>query len=209
MGTTKKIIVIGAGGHAAVIIDLIRAINQDHPTWEIVGCLDDGTKTQCLDYPVLGKIETMAEYGEDYWFIVAVGNNTFRAKIAETYPNHNFATLIHPTVIIGSKVTIGGGTVVLSKAVIHAQTEVGEHTIINTGAIVEHDNNIGSYVHLSPRATLCGNVTIGDYTQVGAGSTVIPGMKIGANIMIGAGSTVISNRIKKGTHVGTPAKHIK
>ncbi|MGL6058646.1 MAG: acetyltransferase [Culicoidibacterales bacterium] len=209
MVTTKKLIVIGAGGHAAVVIDLIKVINRIHPTWELVGCLDDGDVKACLGYPVLGKIQDINKYSNQCQFVIAIGNNHFRAQLAKQYEDAKFASLVHPSAIIGSEVVIAEGSVVLSQAVIHARTTIGKHTIVNTGAIVEHDNQIGDYVHLSPRATLCGAVTIGDLTQVGAGSTVIPGITIGAKIMIGAGSTVIQSCVHQGTYVGVPAKQIK
>ncbi|MGL6247927.1 MAG: hypothetical protein ACRC3A_02425 [Culicoidibacterales bacterium] len=125
MVTTKKLIIIGAGGHAAVIIDLIQAINAMQLTWEIIGCLDDGNATACLGYPVIGKIQDISNYSNECQFVIAIGNNHFRAQLAKQYQNTSFATLVHPSAIIGSDVTIGMGTMVLPQVVIHAQTVIG------------------------------------------------------------------------------------
>ena len=52
----NKVIVIGGGGHARVIIDIIR-LSHD----KIEGVLDDVLEPGCFvgGYPVLGKVEDM------------------------------------------------------------------------------------------------------------------------------------------------------
>lgn len=205
METIKKLIVVGAGGHAAVILNLIRDINKNNYEWDLVGCLDDCAQ-ECLGNPVIGKIEDMSKYRHDHYFVFAIGNNSFRAKLAETYQNYCYATLIHPTAIVATEVSIGAGTVVLPQVVVHPRTQIGDHVIINTGAIVEHDNIIADYVHLSPRATLCGSVVIGKQTHVGAGSTVIQGIRVVEKCVIGAGATLISDCRESGTYIGVPAQ---
>lgn len=206
----KEIILLGAGGHAAVILDILKAQIACGEQIHIKGLLDDSDKLTCMGYPVLGPISKINQYmDEKTYFIIAIGANQVRQQLATLLPDDKFYTVIHPSAILGSGVSVGSGSVVMPNVTINANSQIGRHVIVNTGAIVEHDNVIEDYVHLSPRATLCGGVTVGQMTHVGAGATVIQGKVIGKNSIIGAGATVITNIPDEVVAVGTPAKVIK
>ena len=146
---SKKLVIIGASGHGKVIADIALKTG-----YEVVGFLDDNeTVEENCGFPVLGKIKDVAKYKEQCEFVIAIGNNSIREKIAEQY-DIQWATLIHPTAVIGIDVQVGEGTVVMANAVINPCASIGKHCIINTGAIVEHDNDLEEYVHISPKATL-------------------------------------------------------
>ncbi|MBR3002614.1 MAG: acetyltransferase [Clostridia bacterium] len=205
---SKEVVIIGAGGHAKVIADIIIKSGD-----EVVGFLDDNIEknTNIIgNYKVIGKIEECLKLQEnnELYFIIAIGNNLTRKEIAEKY-NLNYYTAIHPTAIIGIQVEIGTGTVIMANTCINPNSKVGEHCIINTGAIVEHDNIIENYVHISPNATLCGTVKVEKYTHIGAGSVIKNNITIADNCIIGAGAVVVKNINKYGTYVGVPAKSIK
>lgn len=200
----KEIIIIGASGHGKVIANIIES-NGDR----IIGFLDDDpAKKEILNYPVLGKIADVKKY-KHYEFIIAIGDNRIRKKIAEEYDDLTYHTAIHKSAVVDSTAKIGKGTVVMANAVINAEATIGKHCIINTGAIIEHDNQIGNYTHISPHATLCGTVQVGDMTHIGAGAVVKNNVSIGSEIIVGAGSTVIENLEKSGIYVGIPAKRVK
>ena len=206
----REIILLGAGGHAAVILDILKAQIAHGEKLKIKGLLDDSDKLQLMGYPVLGRISEVNDFNEeDTYFIIAIGSNNVRYELSQKYSHLKYFTAIHPSAIIGSQVKISDGTVVMPKTVINANSQIGCHCIINTGAIVEHDNFIGDYVHLSPNATLCGTVEVQSLTHVGASAVIIQGKKIGSQTMIGAGSTVITDIPNRAVAVGTPAKIIK
>ena len=206
----KEIILLGAGGHAAVILDILKAQIANGEAIKIKGLLDDSNKKEWMGYPVLGSTLEANDFNEENtYFIIAIGSNKMRDKLSKKYSHLKFFTAIHPSAIIGSQVNIGAGTVVMPNVVINANSQIGEHVIINTGTIVEHDNSIGDYVHLSPNATLCGTVRVKPLTHIGAGATVIQGKMIGSQSMIGAGATVITDIPDQVVAVGTPAKVIK
>lgn len=206
----KEIILLGAGGHAAVILDILKAQIANGEKIKIKGLLDDSNKKEWMGYPVLGSTLEANDFNEENtYFIIAIGSNEIRYKLSEKYSHLKFFTAIHPSVIVGSHVNIGAGTVVMPNAVINANSQIGQHVIINTGVIVEHDNWIGDYVHLSPNATLCGTVRVKPLTHIGAGATVIQGKMIGRQSMIGAGATVITDIPDQVVAVGTPAKVIR
>ena len=203
----KQVILLGAGGHAAVIIDILKAQIQAGAAFEIKGLLDDSNKTEWMGYPVLGPISSaLSFHDEKTVFIIAIGNNFVRQVIQREYTELNFITAIHPSAMIGSDVLIEAGTVVMPRAIINTNSKIGRHVIINSGAIVEHDNVIEDYVHLSPNATLCGTVKVGRLTHIGANATVIQGISVGEKSVIGAGATVIREIPSSVMAVGTPAK---
>lgn len=200
----KKVIIIGAGGHAKVIADIILKNNDI-----VIGFLDDGKEinTPILNYKVLGKTSDCIKYIQDCEFIIGIGSNNIREQIASTY-NLNWYTAIHPTATIAIDVSIGVGSTVMAGAIINTSAIIGKHCVINTGAIVEHDNVIDDYVHISPNAVLCGTVHVGKLTHIGAGSTVKNNTNITSHCTIGAGAVVVKDIIEKGTYVGIPAKKL-
>lgn len=196
-----SVILIGGGGHAKVIIDCVRASGGD-----VAGILDDGMEvgSQVLGVPVLGKIRDYATFSE-HRFLVAIGNNAVRRRIAEELAVE-WATVIHPSAVVSSGASIGAGTVVMPCAVINTGARVGAHCIINTHAVVEHDNCLGDYVHISPNAALGGTVSVGQETHVGLGAAVKNNICICGNCIIGAGAVVVRDITEPGTYVGVPAR---
>ena len=200
----KNVVVVGAGGHAKVIGDIIIKSGD-----KLLGFLDDNkTGIVFLDYSVIGTIKDIAIMPVHTEFIIGIGNNTLRRKIDEKY-NVLWYTAIHPSAQISLDVVLGKGTAVMASAVINSSVNIGNHCIINTGAVVEHDNIIKNYVHVSPNATLCGTVTIGSSSHVGASATVINNINVGENTIIGAGAVVVKDLPANCTAVGAPARVIK
>lgn len=206
----KKVIIIGASGHARVIADIIKESKD-----KLVGFLDDNQDIQrnkiYEDKIVLGTTNKKdIEKYKDCYFIIGIGNNNVRKIISNKYPNLKWYTAIHPNAVIGSEVSIGEGTAIMAGTVINTGTKVGKHCIINTCSSLDHDNLIEDFVHISPGTHLAGTVKIGKETWIGAGVTIINNITIEKNNIIGAGSTVIKNITEKNsTFVGNPVRKIK
>ncbi len=201
---SKKLIIIGASGHGKVIADI--AIKNGY---EIVGFLDDNDTIQnALGFPVLGKVENVSQYLGTCEFVIAIGDNAIRKKIAEQY-EVKWATLIHPSAVIGTDVQIGNGSVVMANAVINPSTKVGQHCIVNTGGIIEHDNVLANYVHVSPKAALAGTVHVGEGTHIGIGACVKNNLEIVDEVIVGAGAVVVKDICEKGVYIGVPARRMK
>jgi len=201
---SESYMLIGGSGHAKVIIDCIRASGG-----EVAGILDDGLAggTQVLGVPVLGKSSDYEAYLA-HSFLIAIGNNAVRRRIAEKM-NVRWGTVIHPSAVVSDYAAIGAGTVVMPGAVINAGAVVGEHSIINSGAVVEHDNCLADFVHISPKAALGGTVTVGEETHVGIGACVRNNISICGGCTVGAGAAVVKNITEPGVYAGVPARKIK
>jgi len=195
-----RINIFGASGHAKVIINILQLNNC-----KIATLYDDKAPYQLLGFDV----EKLTNYTTKTPFIIAIGDNKIRKKIATTLLTKNsFSKAIHPSAIIDDTTIIEHGTVIMANAIVNSSSKIGKHCIINTGAIIEHDSIINDYVHISPRATLCGNVHIGEGTQIGAGAVILPNINIGKWAIIGAGSVVIKDIPDNVTVVGNPARII-
>jgi sugar O-acyltransferase (sialic acid O-acetyltransferase NeuD family) len=204
-----KIVIIGAGGHARMIRNIIQL--QGHT---VVGYLDDEPSLigqRIDDVPVLGRIVTYQSYTYDK-MVLGIGSNPIRFVLRtiqlKDIPIDYWHKAIHPTAVIGDFTTIGVGTVIMAGVIINPGTEIGQHTIINTGAIVDHDCIVSDYVHIAPGVNLAGGIKIGTGTLVGIGTSVIPYQSIGSWSIIGAGAVIISDLPSNLTAVGVPAKII-
>jgi sugar O-acyltransferase (sialic acid O-acetyltransferase NeuD family) len=204
----EKIIVIGAGGHAKVVIDIFN-----YTGYHVVGVLDGDTSKHgktLLGVPILGgneKLEEILASGVKKAF-VAIGNNDVRVKIGESLKAKGFTlvTAIHHSAIIADSVRIGEGSMVAAGGVINPDASIGKHVIINTGVTVDHDCVIKDGAHVSPGVNLAGNVQIGEKTHVGIGSCIIQGINISENTVIGAGSVVVRDIASDVVAYGNPAK---
>ena len=209
---SKQVVIIGAGGHAKVIADIIQKSGDI-----VYGFLDDKLPKGTIianneKLKVIGDFNTrftLPITHTDLEFIVAIGDNERRKEVAEkNVPNMKYYTAIHPSANIGIDVTIGEGTAIMANACINSSAKIGKHCIINTAAIIEHDNYLENYVHISPNATLCGTVKVGESTHIGAGVTVKNNIDITSNCTIGAGAVVVKNIEEEGTYIGVPAHKI-
>ncbi len=197
----NRLIIIGAGGHGKVVADIaLRAGYTD------ICFVDNKPVAECMGFKVIGICDDVCKYDDGNTdFVIAIGDNATRRKIAEKYPV-NWVSLVHPSAQIGSFVRLGIGTVVMANAVINACATVGVHSIINSAAVVEHDNVLGDYVHISPKAALGGTVVLGNETHIGIGATVRNNLSICEKCVIGAGAVVVSDIVISGNYVGIPAK---
>jgi sugar O-acyltransferase (sialic acid O-acetyltransferase NeuD family) len=208
--TSKSFIILGAGGHASVLIDALQQLNTD-----IMGITDpDKTRwgQEFMGADILGDDDKILDiHPERIKLVNALGSiksTSARQKLFETWHSrgYSFASVIHPKAILAPSATLAEGGQVLAGAIINPHTRVGENSIVNTGAVLEHDCIIGSHVHIAPGAKIAGNVTIGNGTHVGIGSTIIQGVTIGDNCLIAAGAVVIQS-VPAGSVVrGVPGK---
>ena len=206
----QKIIIIGASGHAKVVIDIVEKQGK----YIIEGLLDDNRKKgeEILGYKILGTIKDLPQF-TDHKVIIAIGDNWTRyqiyQKIMSIIPDNNFATAVHPSAQIGKNVTIGIGTVVMAGAIINCDTVIGNFTIINTKASIDHDCRMNNFSSLAPNVTTGGNVMIGEFSAISIGATIVHGMQVGSHSIIGAGALLIENCGDTIIMYGMPAKKVK
>ena len=153
----KKIIIVGAGGHARVVLDAILKSGD----YEVIGFADDNlfTGMEVADgYSVICNLNSMHAFRESIdRFIVAIGDNRARAYIYQTLKNdYEPAIIIHPDATIAKNVEIGGGTVVLAQSVINSHVKVGVNCLINSLCLIDHGTVIGEHSHIA-QGTIIGS----------------------------------------------------
>jgi sugar O-acyltransferase (sialic acid O-acetyltransferase NeuD family) len=209
-----KILLIGASGHAKVIIDVLERAEQH----EIVGLIaeDPPTDPTFSCYPILGRLDDLVRLSVEHSvesLVAAVGDNFSRSEVirraSELAPTVGFVSCIHPSAQIARCAEIGEGTVIMAGAIVNSGTHVGRHCIINTGACVDHDCVLGDFVSIAPGAILGGNVRVGDCSAVSLGASVIHGISIGADAVVGAGAVVVRNVESNVVVYGTPARVVR
>lgn len=206
----RDIVLLGGGGHAKVLIELLRESGD----YKITGIVDPNLEEEMLiaGVRILGDDSLLPGLLADgvMHACVALGSVRDNGKRKEVYElarksGFNVPYLIHPKAIVSEiHTSVSEGAQVMKGAIVQAGCEIGQNTIINTGAIVEHDCKIGKHVHICPGAIICGGSTIGDNSFIGAGATVIQGIEIGRDTVIGAGSVILGNITEKVVIKGAP-----
>ena len=202
------VILLGAGGHAKVLLDMLTEQNSE-VIGVTVGNPDTDEKFFC-DIPIIGGDEKILDYNPENIRLVngvgSIGSTALRKKIYEKFKNlgYKFRSVIHTSAIVSEKVTFRE-VQVMAGAVINAGSVIEENSIINTGALIDHDCRIGKHVHIAPGVVMSGGVHIGMGSHIGVGSTIIQGVSIGENCIIGAGSLVLKDIEDNKLAYGVPA----
>jgi len=215
----QRIVVVGAGGQARVVID--AALSAGH---HVLGVLDRDADpgSLVLGCPVLGSDEdvprVLASFaaqlsGPFDGVIIGIGDNATRERIAArleaAVPGVRFGVVIHPRTIISPTARIGPGSVIHAGAIVGVQASVGRHCIVNTNASIDHDDVLDDFASVAPGATLGGTVRVGRGAAVCLGAKVIQGLSVGASSIVGAGATVVRDVPPSVVVMGTPARVVR
>ena len=146
----KKVIIIGAGGFASVVMETIEKLNE----YTIIGFAVDNLPINTIVFNHYSIISDCAlssiNTDNNTYFIVAIGDNYTRTHFFETAKNKfQPLTLIDPSAKISKYSKIGEGTIILANTIIHPNSSIGSNCIINAGVIIDHDCTIGSNIHLN------------------------------------------------------------
>jgi sugar O-acyltransferase (sialic acid O-acetyltransferase NeuD family) len=206
----RPLVIVGAGGHAREVLDVVEAINANEPTYDVRGFVDDGGGDRALlgrrGVPLIGPVAELASLEADY--VIGLGSpQSRRAVDAEVSAfGRSPVTLIHPTATVGSDLRLGPGLVAAAGARITTNVTTGRHVHLNLNATVSHDCVLDDYVTLSPGASVSGNVHLGAEVVLGVGAVVIQSITVGARTVVGAGAAVVRDLPDDVTAVGVPAQ---
>ncbi|MGA3065628.1 MAG: acetyltransferase [Tepidisphaeraceae bacterium] len=206
------VIIIGAGGHGRVVLDILRAAGGPKP----IGFIDADPQLAgktigglCVlgQANLLPKLRTQKVKAA----IVAVGDNRARRSYAKKLLEQGFELInaIHPSSVVSPTARLGKNVVVAAGAVIGTDCLIADDVIINTSAVIDHECEIGQAVHICPAAALAGRVRVGEEAFIGLGCRVIQCLTIGSQAVVGAGAVVIADVPEGATVVGVPARVIK
>jgi sugar O-acyltransferase (sialic acid O-acetyltransferase NeuD family) len=198
-----EVVVLGAGGHARVVVATLRAAGH-----HVAGIFDDDVATWgSMLFGVRIGADLKAAAATGLPGVIAIGDNARRAAVAAQL-NMTWASAIHPRAHVEDDVVIGPGTVVFAGAVIQPGTVLGAHVIANTGCSIDHDCKVADFAHIAPGARLGGGVTIGTGTLIGIGSCVLPCQHVGEQCTVGGGAAVVAAVPDHSTVAGVPARMV-
>ena len=186
--------ILGAGGHAKVIVEILESRDDVM----LAGYLSVGGEAGPLcGVQHLGddsKLPDLYRQGVRLAF-VAIGDNVRRKERTDALVRIGYRIInaISHHASISRYATLGVGIAAMAGAVVNAAATLGDGVIVNTNASVDHDCVIGAFAHVGPGAALAARVDVGEGASLGAGTSVIPGIGIGDWTIVGAGSVVVRN----------------
>lgn len=191
---SDKYIVLGAGGHARVIIDALGSAGR-----EILAALDakPAAKGRQIDgVPILGGDEVLEKYSPKSVVLAnGVGGAESTAARQSLFERLTARGWRFPPVVAASAhrcaaVRLDEGCQVLTNAVVHPGSSIGVNTVINTAVVIEHDCVVGAHAFVGPGTVVCGGARLADGAFVGAGAVILPGRSVGAGAIVAAGAVV-------------------
>jgi UDP-perosamine 4-acetyltransferase len=210
---TLPVMVLGAGGHAAVVVDALLECGM-----RLLGLVDPAPpagRDAILGVRVLGDESVLERYSPQDLLLAngvgGAGGTTAGAEARRAVYERlagrgfRFATVVHRFAYVARGANLADGAQVMAGAVVQPFAAVGLNTIVNTRASIDHDCVVGAHVHIAPGATLSGGVRVGDGAHVGVGATIKQGVAIGAGALVAAGAVVIHDVAAGARVMGVPA----
>lgn len=159
MGQSNRYLLLGNGGHARVVKDLIERTSAS-----VLHVFNDDTEYDACCEP-------------DLPLMIAIGNNKVRKSIAAKV-KHTMPALVHPSAQLAADVIIGAGTVILANAVIQAGAKIGKHCLINANVVIDHEAEVGDFVNIYPNVYIGGAAKIGDLISIDPGTIIARNQKV-------------------------------
>lgn len=214
-GLATRLVILGGGGNAADILDIVDAANSRAPVYELVGVLDDNAVAGSKRYgaPVIGKISEARGHAASARLVNAIGSDAsyhVRRTIIQSLAldDDAFATLRHPGSAISPGATLGAGSYASFAVSVGRGASIGRHVHLGAGVIIGHDAIVEDYALIAAGAVISGSVVIGAGAYVGAGSAIRQKLRIGAGALVGIGA-VVTRDVAPGTVVaGNPAREL-
>lgn len=205
------ILILGAGGHAKVIIDII-SITNEYQIEAIIG-QESEEKESFYGYPVYKGDQYLEEFRERGIKKVAIGVGGYRDNNKRIHLFHqlqdmdfDIINIIHPSTIISKTTQMGLGIVIYPGVVINTDVHLGDNIIIASNSVIDHEAQIMNHVLISTGVNVGAGSIISEGALLAVGSSIIPRVKIGKNVLVAAGAVVV-NDIPDGSKIfGIPAK---
>lgn len=175
-------LLIGAGGHAATIIEIasaqgfsLAAYCDPQPcSWadaKSIKRVDEANVASVIKeipHVVIGYVGLRCEK-----LAQRLAQIEHYQKLGVKLP-----AIMHSSAIISPSAVIEDGAHIMAGAIINAGAHIGAGSVINSGAIIEHHAHIGAGCHIAPRACVLGDARVGAASFIGAGSTIIQGQRV-------------------------------
>lgn len=205
------IILLGAGGHARVVLDVLGLCG-----YVLAGVsapeLMRGSRWQGVE--VLGADERVLRLEADQLLLVngvgVIPGQSVRRTVHDRFSEkgYRFISLVHPSAIVSTSVELAESVQVMAGAIVQPGSRIATGVVVNTGARIDHDCQIGEHAFIGPGATVCGDVRVEAGGFIGAGAVLLPGVTVERNAVVGAGAVVVRTVQAGATVMGNPAGRV-
>ncbi len=193
---SKPLVIIGAGGHASVLAEILLSEGR-----RIIAVVSPEMIVDSSPLAGMNRLMTdealLTAYSPEQVELVngmgAIPGNDMHFKLFNYFSEkgYHFISVISPNAIVSKYARLADGVQIMAGAIVQTNATINRNCIINSGAIIEHDCCIGAHNHIAPSATLSGGVITENQVHVGTGANVIQSIKIGTQAVIGAGCTIV------------------
>lgn len=211
------VVVVGAGGFGRETLDVIEAHNAAAPesALAIAGVADDSPSAANLERLAqrgvahLGTIEDVLGAAPGS-YVIGVGAPRARAAIAARFDAAGWraVAVVHPSAVLGSRTTLGPGSVVCAGVQVSTNISFGRHVHLNPNATIGHDTVVGDFTSVNPGAIVSGDVRVGEQVLIGAGAVVLQGLTVGEGALVGASACVTRDVTAGRKLAGVPAREL-
>lgn len=214
-GPPRPLVLVGAGGLAREAAATLRAVNDQHPVYELVGIVDDDDRLHgrtVAGTSVLGPPELLERLDVQVLLCVASSTNPRgRLALAERLrlDPERFATVIHPSAVVSHTCEIGPGALLLAGVVATSEVHIGTHVVAMPGTVFTHDDTIASGATFASGVRLAGAVSVGEAAYLGAGALVRENVRIGPGAVVGMGAVVLRDVGAAEVWAGSPAQFLR
>ena len=209
MPAKRHLLIVSAGSFGREVCTWARQAIRSGAPWELKGFLDsrpDALSGFDYDLPILASPESYQPAKDDV-FLCAVGTPHIKQEYCALMEQKgaSFATLIHPTAVIGHDVQIGAGSILGPFTQLSCDIRLGRHVAFGTHSNTAHDTRIGDFSQISGSCEINGHAVLEEGVFLGSHATILPKARVGAWAYVGAGSVVL-RRVAPGVKVfGNPA----
>jgi sugar O-acyltransferase (sialic acid O-acetyltransferase NeuD family) len=212
MPQKRQLIIINAGSFGREVCTWARQAIRAGAPFELKGFLDsrlDALDRFAYELPILASPESYLPAADDV-FLCAVGAPHIKQRYCALMEQKgaSFATLIHPTAVIGHDVQIGEGSILGPFTQLSCDIRLGRHVAFGTHSNTAHDTRIGDFSQISGSCEINGHAVLEEGVFLGSHATILPRARVGAWAYVGAASVVL-RRVAPGVKVfGNPAVSI-
>lgn len=206
---TQKILVLGAGGFARSIADIV----EDIPGNKVVGFVVNippfvrGSETGGKPIYWIDDLETLDKTCKIVNSIVSPEKKIFNEQVRKL--GFSFISIIHPSAYVSRSAKIGNGVIINSGVQIAANAAIEDFVIINRGTLIGHDVILQAYSYVSTGANIASFVNVGRMVRISMGVNIVEHVNIGENAVVGAGSLVTQDIPDSVRVLGVPARIIE
>ena len=212
----KRVVIIGAGGHARDTAWHAREVNAQTPSFDVLGfVVSDLARLGPHDSPVLGDESWIARHRQQIdGLILGIGNPRVRAQVAarlqDRFPELDWPTIVHPSALLDwDTAEIGRGVLLGAGVIGTVNVRIEDFAVLNPSVTLGHEAVVGACSVMNHASGLSGGTTIEREVLVGTGARVLQYRRVGARARIGAGAVVTKDVPAGETWVGVPAHRLE